>query len=80
MNALTATAARSDLYQLIDRVNLESEPVLITGRRANAVLIGEEDWRAIQETMALESVPGFVESVKKAQAESWDEAVDELPW
>lgn len=80
MNALTATAARSDLYQLIDRVNLESEPVLITGRRANAVLIGEEDWRAIQETMALESVPGFVESVKRAQADSWDEAVDELPW
>jgi len=59
MTAISATAARANLYHLIDQVNEDAEPVTITGQRGNAVLIGESDWRAIQETLFLESVPGF---------------------
>ena len=57
MTAVSATTARANLYRLIDQVNEESEPLTITGQRRNAVLIGEEDWRAIQETLFLVSVP-----------------------
>ena len=48
MTTVTATAARSDLYRLIDAVNEDSSPITITGRRGNAVLIGEDDWSASQ--------------------------------
>ncbi len=69
MLAVSATTARANLHRLIDQVNEESEPLTITGKRGNAVLIGEDDWRAIQETLFLACVPGFVESVREAQAE-----------
>ena len=55
MTAVSATSARANLYRLIDQVNEESEPLTITGQRGNAVLVGEDDWRAIQETLFLES-------------------------
>ena len=69
MTTVSATSARANLYRLIDQVNDESQPLTITGQRNNAVLIGEDDWRAIQETLFLESVPGLVESVREARAE-----------
>ncbi|MFT4164591.1 MAG: type II toxin-antitoxin system Phd/YefM family antitoxin [Microlunatus sp.] len=80
MTAVSATAARANLYRLIDQVNEESEPVTITGQRGNAVLISEDDWRAIQETLFLASVPGFTESIRQARAESVSEGSDELDW
>ncbi|MGL5928770.1 MAG: type II toxin-antitoxin system Phd/YefM family antitoxin, partial [Dermatophilaceae bacterium] len=49
MTAVSATSARANLYRLIDQVNEESQPLTITGQRGNAVLVGEDDWRAIQE-------------------------------
>ncbi len=52
----------------------------ITGQRGNAVLVGEEDWRAIQETLFLAGVPGFTESIRQARAEGVNEASDELDW
>lgn len=51
MTAVSATSARAKLYRLIDQVNEESRPRTITGQGGNAVLIGEDDWRAIQETL-----------------------------
>lgn len=67
MAAVSATSARANLYRLIDQVNEESEPLTITGQRGNAVLVGEEDWRAIQETLFLESVPGLAKSIRRAR-------------
>ena len=64
MVTLTASKARAILYQLLDKVSKSHEPVQITGKRSNGVLISEDDWRAIQETMYLLSVPGMRESVK----------------
>ncbi|RPI98956.1 MAG: type II toxin-antitoxin system Phd/YefM family antitoxin [Desulfobacteraceae bacterium] len=65
MPTLTATEARSKLYQLIDESASTHEPVLITGKRANAVLLSEEDWKAVQETLYLIGIPGMRESIRK---------------
>lgn len=80
MTAIPATAARANLYRLIDQVNEESEPLTITGQRGNAVLVGEDDWRAIQETLFLASVPGMSESIREARAEGLEAGSQELPW
>jgi len=80
MSAVSATSARSNLYRLIDQVNEESQPLTITGQRGNAVLIGEADWQAIQETLFLESVPGFAESIRQARAKGIEAAAAELDW
>ena len=73
-------AASRALYRLIDQVNDESEPLTITGQLGNAVLIGEEDWQAIQETLFLASVPGLSESIRQARAEGIDAGSSELDW
>lgn len=80
MTAVSATTARANLYRLIDQVNDEAQPVTITGQRGNAVLVGEADWQAIKETLYLESVPGFAESVREARAEGIEAAATELDW
>ena len=63
MDTVKATEARANLYGLIDRVEENHEPVLITGKRSNAVLIAEDDWKSIQETLYLLSIPGMRESL-----------------
>ena len=60
MNIVNAGEAREKLYLLLDETASDHEPVLITGPRSNAILVGEEDWNAIQETLHLLSVPGIV--------------------
>lgn len=62
---LTASQARVALYRLIDETADSHQPVQITGKRNNAVLLSEGDWRAIQETLYLLSVPGMRESIRK---------------
>jgi prevent-host-death family protein len=64
MTTLTASAARAKLYKLLDQAASSHEPVQITGKRSNAVLISEDDWRAIQETLHLLSIPGMRESIR----------------
>ncbi len=80
MTSLTATEAREKLYRLIDEAAASHEPLLITGKRSNAVLVAEDDWRAIQETMFLLSVPGMRESIRKGLAEPVDACSDEPGW
>ena len=63
MTTLTVTEARASLYKLLDEVAETHEPILITGKRANAVLISEDDWRAIEETIYLLGIPGMRESI-----------------
>jgi len=63
MSTINITNARKDLYNLVESVSLYHEPTLIVGKRANAVLISEEDWSAIQETLYLDSIPGMTESI-----------------
>ena len=63
MTTITATEARKKLYNLVDDISESHEPVQITGKRNTAVLISEEDWRAIQETLYLTSIPGMKKSI-----------------
>jgi antitoxin YefM len=80
MNSLPVTQARSKLYQLIDEAAESHEPIQITGKRANAALISEADWRSIQETLHLVSIPGMRESIQKGMAEPLSKASKKLHW
>ena len=80
MTTLNATDARSKLYKLIDETASTHEPILITGKRANAVLLAESDWKAINETLHLLSIPGMRESIKEGMAEKISESSKELDW
>jgi antitoxin YefM len=68
MTSVTATEARKRLYALIDEVGQSHEPIQINGKRGNAVLLSENDWRAIQETLHLVSIPGMRESIPEGMA------------
>lgn len=80
MTMVTATDARSRLYRLMDAAAESHEPVLITGKRSKAVLVCEEDWRAIQETLFLLSVPGMRESIREGMATSIEDCDPDLDW
>ncbi len=74
------TATQANLQNLIDRTQNLYEPVFISGERNNAVLISEEYWRQIQETLHLCSIPGMKESILEASKEPLEESVKELEW
>ena len=80
MTTISATQARKNLYSLIDEANESHQPIQITGKRSNAVLLSESDWRAIQETLHLQAIPGMVDSIKQAGKEGTDLATEELDW
>ncbi len=80
MPTLSATEARTKLYRLIDEASLTHEPIVITGKRGNAVLISEDDWRAIQETMFLLNIPGMRESIKEGLATPIEDCKEEIEW
>lgn len=80
MNTLTASEARANLYRLIDEAAQSHRPVVISGKRGDAVLISAEDWRAIEETLYLLSVPGMRESIKKGMAEPLARSATEVKW
>lgn len=77
---ITASKAREDLYKLIDRVSDNHKPVIITGKRHNAVLVSEEDWSSIQETLYIMSVPGLYESIIRGSKEPLSECSRDLSW
>ncbi len=80
MSHLTATQARKNLYRLLESVSESHEPLLITGKHTNAVLVSEGDWRAIQETLHLLQVPGMAESIQAGRSTPIDECADEPGW
>lgn len=63
MATITASKARKELYGLVDQVSETHEAVLITGKRNNAILLSEEDFKSIQETLYLSRIPGMSESI-----------------
>ena len=80
MATLTASKARTKLYRLIDDASSTHEPIVITGKRTNAVLVSEDDWNAIQETVYLLSVPGMRESIRKGLKTSVKSCSKEPGW
>lgn len=80
MQTLTASEARANLYRLIDQAAESHQPIVISGKRTNAVLVSAEDWEAIQETLYLLSVPGMRESIKAGMAESVESCAKDMDW
>ncbi len=80
MTTLKVTEARSRLYTLIDEAAETHKPIMITGKRGNAVLVAEEDWNAINETLYLLSIPGMRESIREGMAEDMDKHPGKLDW
>jgi antitoxin YefM len=80
MNTLTASQARAGLYRLIDQTAETHQPVVISGKRSNAVLVSEEDWSAIQETLYLLAIPGMRESIKESMVEPLAKSKRTLKW
>ena len=82
MKTITASEARARLFRLIDEVSAEHQPMLVTGKRNNVVLISEQDWREIEETLHLLSIPGLKEDLLEGARMPVDDCVaeDKLDW
>ena len=80
MTTITATEARKALYKLLDDVSNSHEPIQITGKRGNAVLVSQEDWDSVQETLYLVSIPGMRDSILAGMATPTAELEDKLDW
>ena len=80
MTTLNVTEARSKLYKLIDETSETHKPIVITGKRKNAVLLAEEDWNSINETLFLLSISGMRESIREGMTSDLEECDKELDW
>ena len=80
MGILTASAVRANIYRLMDEAASTHQPILIKGKRHNAVLVSEEDWQAIQETLFLMSVPGMGQSIKEGMTEPLERCSADPGW
>jgi prevent-host-death family protein len=80
MTVLSTTEARSKLYRLIDETIKTHKPITITGKRGNAVLVSEEDWNAIEETLYLLAIPGMRESIKEGMEQDISECTEDIEW
>ncbi|MBM3843216.1 MAG: type II toxin-antitoxin system Phd/YefM family antitoxin [Verrucomicrobia bacterium] len=80
MTSIPVTQARAQLYQLVDDTASSHEPIRITGKRSSAVLVAEEDWRSIQETLHLLSIPGMRDSIRKGMKEPLSKTAKTLAW
>lgn len=80
MSTLNVTEARSKLYKLIDETTETHEPIIITGKRGNAVLLAEEDWRAVTESLNLISIPGMRESIQNGLNTKIEDCDEDLDW
>lgn len=70
MKTMNITQARKNIYSLVDEATQFSEQILITGKKHNAVLVSEEDWSSLQETLYLQSIPGFNEMIEAGKKEN----------
>ncbi len=80
MGTTNVTNARQNLFRLIEQVNEEHEPLLITGKKGSAVLDSADDWRAIEETLFLNSIPGMTESIRDGMSTPPSEMDESLEW
>jgi len=80
MTVVNATEARAKLYSLIDETMETHQPITITGKRGNAVLISEDDWKAIAETLYLLSIPNMREVIQHGMKEKLSNCTKVLDW
>lgn len=77
---LSASQVRSDIFNLIDETAMSHEPIVITGKRNNAVMVSQEDWNAIQETLYLSSIPKVRKSIIKGLETSIEDCSENIEW
>lgn len=80
MTTYNVTEARANLYKLIDETANTHQPIIIKGKRSNAVLLSEEDWSAINETLFLLAIPGMRESIREGMETDLKDTKKELDW
>lgn len=76
MSTINITNARANLFQLVSEVNIGFNPITIVNNKGkNAVLVSEEEWKNIEETLYLSSIPGYVEKINEIRKkEDWSTA------
>lgn len=82
MKTFSVTKARQNIYSIMERTIEDSEPVQITGKKGDVIMISLEDWNSIQETLHLVSIPGMEESIMEGMKESIDECstLEDIGW
>ena len=77
---MSVSQVRADIYNVMDETAQTHEPVLITGKRNNAVMVSQEDWNAIEETLYLKAIPNMVSSIQESMKKSDSEFSDSIEW
>ncbi|OQX57473.1 MAG: prevent-host-death family protein [Helicobacteraceae bacterium 4484_230] len=77
---MTASQARANIYKLMDETAETHQPIMITGKRNNVVMLSEDDWNAIEETLFLNSIPGMAASIKEAMKAPDSEFSEDIEW
>ena len=77
---MSVSQVRADIYNVMDETAQSHEPVLITGKRTNVVMLSEEDWNAIEETLFLNAIPQMAMSIKEAMGANDSEFSDSVEW
>jgi len=77
---MTVSQARTDIYKIIDETARTHQPIMITGKRNNAVLVSEEDWNAIEETLYLNAIPNMAKSINDVMLEDDSEYSESVEW
>ena len=77
---MTVSQARTNIYKIMDETSQTHQPIMITGKRNNVVMISEEDWNAIEETLYLNSIHGMADSIKEAMEASDSEFSEDIEW
>lgn len=80
MKTISTTEARKNIYKLVEQSNETHEPIQITGKKNNAVLVSEADWRNIQETLYLTSISGMRESIVEGMNTPISDTSKDLDW
>ena len=80
MKTINAGETEKTLQELLEETAASHEPIQIVSDASNGILVSEEDWRAIQETLYLLSIPGMRESIREGMATSIEECSEELNW
>ncbi|MDD2567282.1 MAG: type II toxin-antitoxin system Phd/YefM family antitoxin [Thiovulaceae bacterium] len=80
IKVMSVSQVRADIYNVMDETALTHEPVLITGKRNNVVMLSEEDWKAIEETLYLNSIPNMASSIQESMNADDSEFSDDVEW
>lgn len=77
---MSVSQVRADIYNVMDETAKTHEPVLITGKRNNVVMLCEEDWKAIEETLYLNTVPNMASSIQDSMNAEDSEFSEDIEW